>query len=105
MSKTTVSNPKRAVISHEVVQKEVIDMENRYTVAELIAALEHAKRNNMPVYAGEGPCGGCDLVIGEPKKKDTDELLKKLKTINPNIPFYPSMQGPCGGCDVCILPK
>ncbi len=82
-----------------------MNLETKYTVKDLITSLEHAKANGKPVYAAEGPCGGCDLVIGEPKKMDVDATLKKLKSEHPLRPFYPSMHGPCGGCDICILPK
>ena len=80
-------------------------MERHYTTKDLIAALEHAKQKKLPVYAAEGPCGGCDLIIGEPKKMDIDGTLQKLKEMHPNRPFYPSIHGNCGGCDICTIPK
>jgi hypothetical protein len=82
-----------------------VDANRHYSVSELIDILEHAKQNKKPVYAAEGPCGGCDLVIGEPKKMDIEDRLQKLKSQHPLRPFYPGLQGPCGGCDICILPK
>lgn len=80
-------------------------MERRYLVKDLIDALEHADQNKIPIYAGQGPCGGCDLVFGEPKKVDHRGLIKKLKGMSPLQPFYPHIHGPCGGCDICITPK
>ena len=80
-------------------------MERHYTAKDLITALEYAKQKKLPVYAAEGPCGGCDLVIGEPKKMDVDATLQKLREMNPHRPFYPNIHGPCGGCDICTIPK
>lgn len=80
-------------------------MERHYTVQDLIETLEYAKQNKIPVYTAEGPCGGCDLVLGIQTEMDVDVALRKLKGIHPLRPFYPSLQGNCGACDICILPK
>ena len=74
--------------------------ESHYHVEDLKKALENAMSKNEPVYAAEGPCGGCDIIIG-PKKLDPKKILEKIKTVQIHTPIYPG-NSPCGGCDICI---
>lgn len=76
-------------------------MNDHIHTKDLLEALKTAKEKNQPVYAAEGPCGGCDIIIGEPRKVDVDKLMEKLKKIHPHAPIYPGLT-PCGGCDICL---
>jgi hypothetical protein len=69
---------------------------------ELISKLKDAKNKKVPVYAASGPCGGCDLLIGElkPEQLNIDDLLGRLSKIQKS-PEYPG-EAPCGGCDIVI---
>jgi len=74
--------------------------ESHYHVEDLRKALKSAIAKNEPVYAAEGPCGGCDLII-KPKILDPKAILERLENIEVHKPIYPG-DSPCGGCDICI---
>ena len=77
---------------------------NHFHANDLLQMLKDAKDKKLPVYAAEGPCGGCDLVI--PKKSDPlniEDIEKKLdEAATENLAVYPA-KGSCGACDVCFV--
>ncbi|MBU7026631.1 MAG: hypothetical protein HXS48_06785 [Theionarchaea archaeon] len=81
--------------------KETRRVERHYHAKDLMEALLNAKNKRQPVYASDGPCGGCDIIIS-PIVLDADRLLQKLRAVDPTRPIYPCEHAPCGGCDLCL---
>ncbi len=77
---------------------------NHFHANDLIKVLEEAMEQDLPVYAAEGPCGGCDLVIlKKPEPLKFEDIKKKLvEAAKKNLAVYPA-KGSCGACDVCFV--
>ncbi len=71
----------------------------RVDLRELKALVMAAENHGWPIETGEGPCGGCDLII--PKQTANapcggcDVVHKPIRVLD----------GSCGGCDLIVPDK